>query len=159
MWEGLWADCVNATYTQINYNQWAFPEKSWIPLLRIPIFLKLTPWIYSQIYRDPLEFSIILVYPPGIPTTFTLPPGIFHWYPEQGVTIIFLKKPISIDSNYNTYLILIKKTYFLLGGHIIIFIWLAHYFSQSTTSTFFYKNKLYKNKLYDKTSNDYLRTF
>ena len=32
---------------------------------------------------NPYFFSQFLVYPSGIPTTFTLPPGIFHWYPQQ----------------------------------------------------------------------------
>ena len=75
----------------------AFPEKNCtappLHLLRISIILKLTPWISSQIYPsgvtvnfpffciDPLEihvFSSISGEPPGIQTTFTLPPGIFH---------------------------------------------------------------------------------
>ena len=54
--------------------------------------------ISSQFYDDPLEISIllyqplwkssffpqILTYPLEFPITFPLPPGNFHWYPQQG---------------------------------------------------------------------------
>ena len=85
-----------------------FQKKIAPPLLRISIFLNFTPWISSQIYRDPpgifnfffaltppLEihvFSSIFGAPPGIPTTFPLPPGFFHWYPQQGGYNFFSEK-------------------------------------------------------------------
>ena len=47
------------------------------PLLRI--FLKFTPWIFIQIYPDPLEFSIFLHLPtPGNPL-FPLIFGVPTW--------------------------------------------------------------------------------
>ena len=74
---------------------------------RISIFLKLTPWISSPFYHD--DFSLFFCIDPpgnsrfllkfsffsyGIPTTFTLPPGVFHWYPQQGgFSDFFWKSP------------------------------------------------------------------
>ena len=70
-----------------------FQKKIVPPLLRISIFLKLTPWISSQIYRDPpgifyffaltpLEnpyfFPQSLVYPLEFQRLLLYPPGIFH---------------------------------------------------------------------------------
>ena len=51
----IWTN-IDKIRTMISH--WAFPEKNFYPhpLLGISIFLKLTPWISSQIYRDPLEF-------------------------------------------------------------------------------------------------------
>ena len=95
----------------------------WEPLLalfpyfspKVPrAFLKLTPWISSQIYCDvtPLEFSIFfastslnihvfsqfLVYPPGIPTT--LPPWSFPLISStEGLHFFQLKKP---NEDYET---------------------------------------------------------
>ena len=74
-----------------------FQKKKCAPLLRISTFWSWPHWISSRIYLDSLGFSIflhwppwksmffpqLLVYPRGIPTTFTLPPWnfplIFHW--------------------------------------------------------------------------------
>ena len=52
-------------------DEWAFPEKKHTPLLTISIFFKLIPPCISiWIYRDPLEFSIFLHWPPGNPCYF-----------------------------------------------------------------------------------------
>ena len=59
----------------VHYHIGLFQKKIVPPVLRISIFLKFTPWISSQIYRDPPG---VFGLPPGIPTTFSLPPGIFH---------------------------------------------------------------------------------
>ena len=46
-------------------------------------------------------FPQFLFTPPGIPTTFTLPPGIFH-YPQQGVTF-FGKAQFYFLEKHNIY--------------------------------------------------------
>ena len=61
---------------------------------------------------NPCFFSQFLVYPPGIAMTFTLPPGIFHWYPQQGVTIFFLKSPISIQRGVFFFFVVKPGMYF-----------------------------------------------
>ena len=84
----------------------AVPEKKLYhpPLLRISIFLKLTPPGFPVKFTvtPPLEFSIFLHWLPwtsmffpqyGIPKSFTHPPGIFYWYPQQGGFNFFLEKP------------------------------------------------------------------
>ena len=76
-------------------------------LLRISFFWIWFPLISSQFYDDPpgifhffastsLEILVCpsnFDIPPGIPTMFTLPPGNFHWYPQQGVSNFFWKSP------------------------------------------------------------------
>ena len=70
-----------------NYRK-STPVETYIGLfqkknVRILVFLKLTPWNFPFFYiRTPWKsmfFSQFLMYPPDIPTTFTLPPGIFHF--------------------------------------------------------------------------------
>ena len=85
------------------------------PLLRwgYRFFLKFTPWISSQIYRDPsgifhcfcidplwksMFFPQFLVYPPGIPTTLLQPLEFFIDILNRGVTIFFWKSPILIET-------------------------------------------------------------
>ena len=74
-----------------------FQKKTVPPVLRVSIFLKLNPRISSQLYNDPLEFfyffalnPLAVDIPPGIPTTFTLPP--------LKISIDILNKGISIFS-------------------------------------------------------------
>ena len=38
---------------------------------------------FIEVYRDPPGFPILCIDHPGIPTTFTLPTGIFHSYSTQ----------------------------------------------------------------------------
>ena len=94
----------------ITYFLWlylAFPEKNCTPMLRgINFFLKLTLLDFQSIlsffisffciipfgnlrfslkfWHTPLEFKLLL--------PFTPPPGIFHWYPRQGVFDFFSRK-------------------------------------------------------------------
>ena len=94
----------NSTHYDLQVILWlGFSRKKSYPspsLLRISIFLKLTTQISWQIYRDPLgnpHFFSIFGLPPGIPTTFTLPPRIFHWYPQQrGYNFFFWKSPFEL---------------------------------------------------------------
>ena len=76
-------------------------------------FLKLTPGFSIKFTVTPLEFSIsctpwesmffaqFLMCPPGIPTTYNLPPRIFHWYPQQDV--FFWKRNSERQKNYHQY--------------------------------------------------------
>ena len=85
---------------------WAFLEKNCTPRFfwslfldtGFPVIFTLTPMEFSIFCIDPLgnpRFPHFLVYPspPWNTATFTLPPGIFHWYPLQ--YNFFLEKPIS----------------------------------------------------------------
>ena len=84
--------------------KWVFPEKdSPPPCWRYQLFLSwpldfqsILPWPPGIFHFIALISLKIMAYPPGIPTTFTLPPGIFYWYPQQWVLYIqffFLEKP------------------------------------------------------------------
>ena len=116
-----------------------FPEKYCSLLLRISFFLKWTPWISSQYYDDPLEFfnflhlpfwessffPQILTYPPGIPTTFNIPPGNFYWYSQQGVSNFFLGKPVvsqqlffNIEYPYHFYFLLLYFSLFRANSRV-----------------------------------------
>ena len=59
------------------------------------------PWkstFFPQFLVHSLEFQQILLYVPGI----------FHWYPQQGVTIFFLEKPIFTYYHQPSYLYLLS---------------------------------------------------
>ena len=54
-----------------------FPFKFTVTPLEFSIFFALTPWksmFFLNFLRTPVEFQRLLLYPPGI----------FHWYPQQG---------------------------------------------------------------------------
>ena len=63
-------------------------------------------WISNEFYSTPVED--IDCWPPGypvqftgFPTNFTLPPGIFHWYPQQGgMQFFFWKSPFYSKWHY-----------------------------------------------------------
>ena len=66
-----------------------FPVRFTLTPLEFFIFshwFALTPWkcFFINFWCTP---------PPWIPTSFTLPPGIFYWYPQQGVQFFFWKSP------------------------------------------------------------------
>ena len=99
----------------------AFKENIFIPtlMLRILISFKLTPWIiHSNLQWPPgnfhffaltppwksMFFSQFLVYPPGFPITFTLPPGTFHWYPQQ-LQFVSGKSPLLIATTVRYYVL------------------------------------------------------
>ena len=56
-------------------------------------------FFFHRTPRKSTFFSSIFDVPPGIPTNFTLPPGITRWYPQQGGYNIFLEKP-NLKHNY-----------------------------------------------------------
>ena len=64
--------CTIKHFCGISMVATGFSRKK-LYLLRISIFLKLTPWISSQIYRDP---------PPGIFHFFALTPLEIHFFPQ-----------------------------------------------------------------------------
>ena len=60
------------------------------PGFPVKFFFALTPLeihiFFLNFWFTSLKFQRLLLYPPGI----------FHWYPRQGVTILFWKSPLSL---------------------------------------------------------------
>ena len=98
----------NTRFSKLWIENWLFQKKIVTPLLRISIFWSWTPWISSQIFRYPLEFSNICIDPPGNPC-FSLNFWCTPWNSNnfystslefsidilnRGVTIFFWKNPI-----------------------------------------------------------------
>ena len=66
-----------------------FPVKFTVTLLEYffwNIFPPGNPCFFLNFWFTSLEFQRLLLYPPGI----------FHWYPRQGVAILFWKSPLSL---------------------------------------------------------------
>ena len=107
---GYWKEknLHNKTFLWYFYGCNGLFQKKIVPVEDIDFFevdpldfqsnLPWLPWNFLFFCIDPpgksIFFSSIFGVPPGIPTTFTLLPGIFHWYPQQGGYRFFLKSPI-----------------------------------------------------------------
>ena len=91
--------------------------RSWPP--GFPVKFTVTPLEFSFFFTLTLleiHFSSIFGIPPGIPPTFTLPPGTSHWYPQQGYNF-FQEKLSKFERFFGK---ILSKSYFFQHSEIVI---------------------------------------
>ena len=76
--------------------------------------IDLDPWNFPLICINFFSFfPQILIYPLGIPTTFTMPPGNFHWFPQHGGFNFIPGKAHLRLANFREILLFLRNTFFL----------------------------------------------